>query len=126
MINSVFRFLFGKEIVLINRHRQTVPLLNSEWNRKNFVFIESIYFWRIIPFSSKSKAKYSIMFMILNLVSPRFIIDVNWISKWHSLYFLWCRRHSPSKFIVVQHGLYSAGIVTDAAHRYSKCQVMLC
>jgi hypothetical protein len=126
MLNSIVRFLFKKEIILYNRHRQTIPIINEAWNREHFIFFEIIFLWRLIPFSSKSKYKFRIMYGLLNLISPKFILDVNWISSWHSLYYLWCKKNSTSKFIVVQHGLYAAGVITDVAHRYSKCQIMLC
>ena len=65
------------------------------------------------------------MYFILNLIRPKYILTMNWITKRESLYKVWTAKHSNSKFIVVQHGSYVGGFVTDIAHRYAKCDVFL-
>src|SRR5690606_33488183 len=47
----------------------------------------------------------------------------NWISISHSLYMVYTKNRPDSKFIVVQHGTYIGGIVTDIAHKYAKCNI---
>lgn len=126
MLNKLIKLFFHKEIILYNRHRQTIPIVANPENRSAYYFFEIQYLWKMIPFSGKNKWKFRIMYQVLNLISPKYILDINWIGKWHSLYYLWCKRHPESKFVVVQHGSYVGGIVTDIPHRYTKCQVFLC
>jgi hypothetical protein len=63
------------------------------------------------------------MFLVLNIVGPKYIITQNWISIRESLYCVWTKKHRKSKFIVIQHGAYVGGIITDIAHRYTKCDI---
>lgn len=124
MINSIVKFILGKEIVLIAHHRNSRPLINEE-NKKHFVFVNSILVWRLAPIPGKYKVKFRIVYLILTIINPKYIIDINWITKWQSLYIVWTKKHNNSKFIVIQHGGYVAGIVTDIAHRYAKCDIFL-
>jgi len=125
MVNKIIKIISGKDLVLYNRHRQSIPVVNNNINRKKYFFIEVSRFWRMIPYRSHNKRKYRIMFLLLNLLNPRFIIDINWISPYDSVYKLWTKKHTGSKFIVIQHGAYVGGIVTDIAHRYTKCDIFL-
>jgi len=61
---------------------------------------------------------------ILSLIDPVSIIDINWTDKRHSLYFAWCKRKGK-KFIVIQHGIYYAGMMHDIKERYVKCTTHL-
>jgi hypothetical protein len=126
MLNKLIKHLFHKEIILYNRHRQTIPIVVNPGNRSAYYFFETQFLWKMIPFSGKNQWKYRIMNQVLNFIGPKFILDINWIGKSHSLYYLWCKRHPESKFVVVQHGVYAGGIVTDIPHRFTKCQVFLC
>lgn len=65
------------------------------------------------------------MYMILNAIGPKYILSMNWISRRESLYKVWTSKHPHSKFIVVQHGAYVGGYVTDISHRYTKCDIFL-
>ena len=65
------------------------------------------------------------MYVILSLLNPKYILSMNWISKRESLYKVWTAKNPKSKFIVVQHGGYVGGFVTDIPHRYTKCDVFL-
>ncbi|MFZ4057307.1 MAG: hypothetical protein ACOYKE_04185 [Ferruginibacter sp.] len=126
MINGVLKLFTGKELVIFVKHRNSIPLLNAE-NKKHYIFLDPFYLWKFsFLFGRNSKLRYKAMAVMLSILSPRFIIDINWISKQHSLYLAWCRKHSYCKFVVVQHGAYVAGLITDIPHRYAKCQVMLC
>lgn len=50
---------------------------------------------------------------------------MNWQSKRESLYKVWTANHANSSFIVIQHGSYVGGVVTDIPHQYTKCDVFL-
>ncbi|MHB2153621.1 hypothetical protein ACX8XN_04395 [Calditrichota bacterium GD2] len=125
MLNYIIKIIFKKHIVLISKHRQTLPIIKNNINRKTFIFISEKYLWRLIPIPSKFKIKYKLVYFILNIINPKIILTINWISKWESLYKVWTKNHPESKFIVVQHGSYFGGIVTDVKHRYTKCDVFL-
>jgi hypothetical protein len=125
MLGKLIKVFFGKELVLYTRHRQTIPLVKDPENRKRFVFLQIYYFWRVIPFRTSDKRKHRIMYPILNFIGPKYILEINWTSARDSLYKVWMANHPASKFIVVQHGSYVGGIVTDIAHRYTKCDIFL-
>lgn len=65
------------------------------------------------------------MSVFLGLLAPKIILDVNWISAYHTFYKAWTKKNRRSKFVVLQHGSYIGGIVSDKAHRYTKCDVFL-
>lgn len=125
MINFITRNLFGKELILYDRHRNTSPIADNIENKKDFIFWEIGYLWKAIPFKNSNKWKHKIMYMLLSILNPKYIMSMNWISKRESLYKVWTARNPKSKFIVVQHGGYLGGIVTDIAHKYTKCDVFL-
>ena len=125
MLNFIIKMLFKKKIILFTKHRQTLPIINNYINKRHFIFINLIYLWRLIPISGKFKIKYKLMYLILNIINPKYILTINWISKWESLYKVWTKNHPSSKFIVVQHGSYWGGIVIDVKHRYTKCDIFL-
>lgn len=64
------------------------------------------------------------MSLILSLFSPSYILDINWITRLHTLYFVWCTKRNK-KFVVLQHGSYVAGLITDIPHRYIKANLFL-
>lgn len=125
MLNSILYKFTKKNIVLISNHRQAKPILKDKENREKYIFIKLLIIWRILPLPSKYKIKYIFVYWMLNLIQPKFIIDINWIGKWQSLYKVWTKNHPKSKFIVIQHGSYVGGIVTDIPHRYTKCDIFL-
>ncbi|WP_438966790.1 hypothetical protein [Flavobacterium sp.] len=65
------------------------------------------------------------MYLILNLIQPKYILSMNWITIRESLYKVWTARHLNSAFVVVQHGAYVGGVVTDLPHKYTKCDIFL-
>lgn len=123
MINRLTKLFTGKEIILYDKHRQTEPLAQNAFNKSKFLFIDIGVLWRLIPFRSIDKRKHKIMFCLLTIIRPKYILTMNWISVRESLYKVWTAKHPESRFIVVQHGSYKGGIVTDIAHRYAKCDV---
>jgi hypothetical protein len=126
MLNSLLRFFTGREIILYTRHRQTLPLINTETKKKYF-FAEYTLLWKLtFPFGRNSSLRYRVMALFLYIVSPKYILDVNWIMKYHILFYVWCKKSGNSKYVVVQHGIYAAGIITEISHRFTKCDVMLC
>lgn len=125
MINSTIKFITGKEFILYDKHRQTKPLTTNQLNKKKYWFINIGLIWNFIPFKTSDKRKHRVMYFILSCIKPKYIISMNWLSQRESLYKVWTDKHSKSKFIVVQHGSYVGGVVTDIPHKYTKCDVFL-
>ena len=125
MLGPLLFYLFGRKLVLYNKHRQTFPIIHNEYNRKEYIFISDYWMWRYVPFRSSSKWKYRIIYLILSFLSPHLILDINWINLKGGFYHLWAKKNRPSKFVVLQHGSYAGGIVTDIAHRYTHCDEFL-
>lgn len=125
MVNYILKKVIGKELIMYDRHRNTAPIADHADNKKYFVFWSLDNFWKCIPLKNKHKLKHRIMYVILSLLNPKYILSVNWISKRESLYKVWTAKNPKSKFIVVQHGGYVGGFVTDIPHRYTKCDVFL-
>jgi len=122
-ISGIIYLISKKELILVNPHRQTMPLLKNPENRKNYVFLNVVKIWRIIPFRSSNKMKFRIMYSILNVLHPLLIINVSWISKWDSLYKVWTHHHPGSYFAVIQHGAGIGGIRTR--FKSTKCDLLL-
>jgi hypothetical protein len=101
-----------------------MPIAMNLVNRKVFYFIDISLFWKYIPFRTSDKRKHKIMYVILNLIQPKYILSMNWLTKRESLYKVWTKNHPESAFIVVQHGSYVGGVVTDIPHKFTKCDVM--
>lgn len=125
MIGSLLYLFTGKKLVLYNQHRQTIPIVENRHNRKSYIFLKDILLWKLIPLSSQNKYKFKFIYVILTLLNPRIILDINWINKKGALYHLWAKKNRPSLFMVVQHGSYIGGIITDNAHKYAHCDVFL-
>lgn len=125
MINSLVKYFTKKEIVLYNKHRQSIPIVNNKRNRKKYIFLNFNRILSKIPIKSEYKLKYKVAYIILNFISPKYIMDINWISRMSCLYKLWTKNHLKSKYIVIQHGSYVGGVVTDIPHRYTNCDVFL-
>lgn len=124
MINSIVKAITGREIILYNPHRNSNPLLNA-YNKKRFLFINPHWILKSTFFLGRnSRLRYRTMSTILSLINPAFILDINWISKLQSLYYVWCRRNGK-KFVVVQHGSQYGGVFLDIDHKYTKCHIFL-
>ena len=127
MIKTIWYRVFGKQLVFYNPHRNTTPLLSSE-NRKNFIFVNFSWLVKITKMFGRSSSlprKLAIK-AVLSLFRPLYIIEPSWISPIHKVLHEWCNSHSPSKFIVVQHGLYIGGVVVGDAPKFARCNIMLC
>ncbi|AWG23042.1 hypothetical protein FFWV33_16680 [Flavobacterium faecale] len=125
MINSIIKFITGKEIILCDKHRQIEPLAKNSSNKKNYYFFDIGLIWRYIPFKTSDKKKHKIMYFILSCIQPKYIISMNWQTQRESLYKVWTAKRNNSKFIVIQHGVYVGGTVTDVPHKYTKCDIFL-
>ena len=125
MIGTILTYFTNKKIIVYNKHRQTLPIIDHEENRSKFLFINIAPVWGWIPFKANNKLKYSVMHFLLEILQPQYIIDINWISRRQALYRTWSKKKSRSKFVVIQHGSYVGGVVTDIAHRYISCDVFL-
>lgn len=123
MINRVVKKITRKEIVFINRHRNSIPIIED--NLDKYVFFDPGFLWRVMGIvGRRSKLRYRLMYMLLSLVQPVWIIEINWIEKLQSLYLVWANRHNK-QFIVLQHGIYYGGIMRDIDEKYVKCNIML-
>ncbi|MEZ7509751.1 hypothetical protein QO190_12265 [Cloacibacterium sp. Arc13] len=125
MINSLFQFITKKQIILYNKHRSTLPIVLNKKNHSKFYFWDIDLLWKFIPFKTSDKRKHIVMYIFLNIINPKYILSKNWISIRESLYKIWTSNHESSKFIVVQHGSYVGGVVTDIPHKFTKCDVFL-
>jgi hypothetical protein len=121
LIQFLVKLFLNKDIILFNPHRNSSPLLNAD-NKKKYVFIDPNWIWKItFIFGRNSKLRDIAFVWILNIINPIYIIDINWITHLQTIYYVWCKNNGK-KFIVIQHGTYVAGVVTDAAHKFTKCQ----
>jgi hypothetical protein len=102
-----------------------MPLVENTFNKRKFRFIDVGFIWKFIPFKTSDKRKHSVMHFILSCIQPKYIISMNWLTQRESLYMVWTAKHPKSKFIVLQHGAYVGGIVTDKPHKYTKCDIFL-
>jgi hypothetical protein len=108
-------------VIIFHPHRNSSPFINEE-NRKKYVFVDPNWLWKFtFLFGRTSKLRDYATIWILNIINPKFIVDINWIAHIHTIYYVWCKKNNK-KFIVIQHGTYVGGVVTDAAHRFTKCQ----
>lgn len=124
MINNIVKWLTGRDIILYNPHRNSEPLVNDH-NKKRFIFINPIVLLKATFILGRdTKLRYRTMGLILDIIDPAYILDINWIGKLHSLYYAWCSKNGK-KFIVVQHGTYYAGQIIEIDHRYTKCHIFL-
>lgn len=126
MLNKLVKWATGKDIILYQKHsRHTQPLISDMNNRQRFWFIEIGVIWRFIPFKSTNKRKYKIMYLILQWMHPKVILDCNWITKNQILYKVWAAKNPDSKFVVLQHGVYAGGKVIAVSHKYAHCDIFL-
>jgi hypothetical protein len=125
LINYLSKLSTGKEIILYDKHRQIQPLVLNEKNHKKYWFFDIGFIWKRIPFKTTDKRKHQVMYFILSCLQPKYIISMNWLTQRESLYKVWTAKNSKSKFIVVQHGAYAGGAITDISHRHTKCDVFL-
>lgn len=123
MLNKILKFWLGKELVLYSSHRNSQPIVDDVNNKKKFVFIPYNFFFRFIPFKHYDKRKYIVLYHILLLLSPKYILSINWIGREAAVFKLWSVKQPSSKSVVIQHGGYIGGIVTDIPHRHVHCDV---
>jgi len=124
MINSILKYISGKEVIIFNPHRNSNPLVN-ETTKKSYVFFNPIVIWKASAMLGRNtKLRYRFVASILSFINPISIIDINWTDRKHSLYFAWCKRNQK-KFIVLQHGIYYAGMMSDIREKYTNCTTHL-
>lgn len=125
MINKLLKTVTGKDLILYDKHRQTLPLATNPINKQSYWFFDVNLIWKYIPFKNANKWKHRIMHVLLTSIQPKYILSMNWMTQRESLYMVWTAKHPPSKFVVIQHGAYAGGVVTDIPHKYTKCDVFL-
>lgn len=123
MINKVIKWLTGKEIAFVHRHRNSTPIVEA--NQDKYIFLDPGFLWKIMAvLGRRRKVRYRLMYILLNVVKPAWIIDINWLDKLQSLFLVWANHHNK-QFIVIQHGIYYGGIMRDIPEKYIKCNIML-
>ena len=123
MISRLVRTITGKEIVFLHYHRNITPI--AEYNSDKYYFFDPSFIWKMMGIvGRRNKLRYRLMYLLLSLVKPVWIIDFNWLDKLQSLYLVWADHHQK-QFIVVQHGIYYGGIMRDIPEKYIKCNIML-
>jgi hypothetical protein len=125
LISHIIKLITKKKIILYDKHRQTQPIVSNSINKQKFCFFDIGLIWKYIPFKTSDKRKHRVMYIILNMIQPKYILSMNWITKRESLYKVWTANNVNSAFVVVQHGVYAGGIVTDIPHKYTKCDIFL-
>lgn len=126
MLMHIKKRTFHREVILINKHRNTVPFINNI-NRSNFLFIDiNLLIKPTRIFGKKTELRFFVLKLILNILKPKYILDFNWISIHNQFFLKWCKENRPSRFVVVQHGLYVGGVITDFSHRFPMCDLFLC
>ena len=115
-----------KPILLYTEHRQTIPIIQE--NKKDFVLINFVQLWkflRIFGKTNSSKLRAKVYYLILKTLKPEVIIDINWIGRVaiiHQIY----SRNNKVKFVVVQHGFYTGGYISNRFpegrwHKMARC-----
>lgn len=123
MINRIIKKITGKEIVFVNYHRNSAPIIDA--NQDKYIFFDPGFLWRLMGIVGKrNKLRYRLMYLLLSLVKPAWIIDINWLDKLQSLYLVWANQHDK-QFLVIQHGIYYGGMMRDIPEKYVKCNIML-
>ena len=100
-----------KRLVLYNKHRNLLPIV--EYNTNEYYFINLITCWKLTyPLQLFINYKYrKIAFLwMLRYLNPLYILDVHWISDISKICWYYDRKFGKKKkFIVVQHGVYTGG-----------------
>jgi hypothetical protein len=124
MINTFINKITGKEIILFKLHRNSKPLLNGQ-NRNNYIFLDPWWLIKLTGlFGRNSRRRYRVLAFILTVIDPACIIDINWTARYHRTYYAWCSKRGK-KFIVLQHGAYHAGVLSDIREKYIGCNTFL-
>lgn len=121
--SNIINIIIRKDVILYHPHRQSKPIVENRSNRNHYLFINALYLWKLIPLKSKYKLKYRIMYLMLSIIDPIYLINISWISRWDSLYKVWTKSRKKSKFIVLQHGAAVGGIRTR--YNSTKCDILL-
>ena len=124
MFNQFIFFLFNKQIIIYENHRNVAPLLNN-FNKHKFIFISANPIWKILTVLGNRKLRDKAVLMVLKIINPIAILSMNWVSNRQHIYYVFAKQKRRD-FIVVQHGSYVGGIITDEAHKYAQCTIMLC
>ena len=124
MVNRLLKILFGRELILYNSHRNSDPLL-IEPNLNKYFFFDPRLIWKLTAIvGRRSHLRFKLIYGILTILNPVYIIDINWLGKLQSTYLVWCNNNKRS-FIVIQHGIYYAGVMRFIPEKYVKCNVFL-
>jgi hypothetical protein len=101
-----------KPILLYTKHRQTVPILQE--NENDFILIDFDRIWkylRIFGKTNTSKLRVKAYYLILKILKPAIILDINWIGRVAIIHHVYSKKNTV-KLIAVQHGFYTGGYIS--------------
>jgi hypothetical protein len=115
-----------KPILLYTKHRQTIPII--EENRQDFLLIDFDILWKYLRFLGKtntSKSRAKVYFLILKILKPEIILDINWIGRVAIIHHIYSRKNMV-KLVAVQHGFYTGGYISNRFtegrwHKMARC-----
>lgn len=115
-----------KPILLYTKHRQTIPII--EENRRDFLIINFDVLWKYLRFLGKtntSKLRANVYFLILKILKPEIILDINWIGRVAMIHHIYSRKNKV-KLVAVQHGFYTGGYISNRFpegrwHKMARC-----
>ncbi len=115
-----------KPILLYTKHRQTIPILQE--NKEDFVLIDFDQLWKILRIFGKtrtSKLRAKVYFVLLKVLKPEIILDINWIGRVAMIHHLYSKKYNV-KLVAVQHGFYTGGHISNRFpegrwHKMARC-----
>lgn len=115
-----------KPILLYTKHRQTIPILHE--NKEDFIFIDFDRLWKFLRIFGKtntSKLRVKAYFLLLKVLKPEVILDINWIGRVAMIHHLYSKKNEV-KLLVVQHGFYTGGMISKRFpegrwHKMARC-----
>lgn len=123
---SVFIKWRIKPILLYTKHRQTIPIL--EENKKDFILIDFDRLWKFLRIFGKtktSKLRVKVYFLLLKVLKPEVILDINWIGRVAMIHRIYSKKNKV-KLLVIQHGFYTGGYISNRFpegrwHKMARC-----
>lgn len=115
-----------KPILLYTKHRQTIPILQE--SKQDFILIDFDQLWKILRIFGKtktSKFRAKVYFVLLKVLKPEIILDINWIGRVAMIHHLYSKKYNV-KLVAVQHGFYTGGHISNRFpegrwHKMARC-----
>lgn len=115
-----------KPILFYTKHRQTIPILQE--SKQDFILIDFDQLWKILRIFGKtktSKFRAKVYFVLLKVLKPEIILDINWIGRVAMIHHLYSKKYNV-KLVAVQHGFYTGGHISNRFpegrwHKMARC-----